>query len=147
MVPGDPELRPFGELLAYAIERRTRREPERMTTEIVERQAGRRGARDLELLAIRREDVRGVAILRELPRGRKLRQQIGPEITGRGVHGARGYTMGWLGTASPPMAGTASDRTQGPSATSSGTKASSVTVARDRAASPSARLPGGSPKK
>ena len=41
------------------------------------------------------------------------------------------------------MAGTASDSTQGPSATSSGMKASSVMVARERAASPRAVLPGG----
>src|SRR5690242_6565632 len=97
-------------------------------------------SRQLELAAERREDVRRVAIQREIPRGRELGQRIAAvrEIAGRGVHGARGYTIGWHGTASPPMAGTASDSTQGPSWTSSGTKASSVMVARERAASPRA---------
>src|SRR5688572_9538982 len=104
--------------------------------------------RQLELLAERRQDVRGVAILREVPRHRELRQQIRVDELGRRrVHGARGYTIGWLGTASPPMAGTARVRMQGPSATSSGMKASSVMVARERDASPRAVLPGGSPKK
>src|SRR5688572_31000291 len=81
--------------------------------------------RQFELPAIRREDVRGVQVLREFTRGRELRQQRFGEL-GRRVHGARGYTIGWLGTASPPMAGTASESMQGPSGTSSGTKASSV---------------------
>src|SRR5688500_8075261 len=97
--------------------------------------------RQLELLAIRGKDVGGIAVECEIPRGRKLRQQLGvDDLCRRGIHGARGYTIGWLGTASPPMAGTASDRIQGPSATSSGTKASSVMVARERAASPRAVL-------
>src|SRR5262245_3094177 len=103
----------------------------------------------LELLAVGSEDVGGVAIEREITGGRELRQQIRVRVQGlrRRIHGARGYTIGWLGTASPPSAGTARVSTQGPSGTSSGTNASSVMVARDRAASPRAVLPGGRPKK
>src|SRR5688572_17057556 len=118
-----------------------------MSTQIVERLAARTH-RQFELPAIGGEDVRGVAIQREVARHREMRQRIAVHIhvARRGIHGARGYTIGWLGTASPPMAGTASDRMQGPSCTSSGTKASSVMVARERAASPRERLPAGRPK-
>ena len=71
--------------------------------------------RQLELLAIRREDVGGIAVQRELTRSRELRQHLGVrgQNCRRGIHGARGYTIGWLGTASPPMAGTASEQHAG----------------------------------
>src|SRR5436190_23054817 len=119
-----------------------------MSAKVGERLA--RGAdRQLELPSIRRDDVRDVTVLCEVARGGELGEQIaaGAQLARRGVHGARGYTIGWLGTASPPMAGTASASTQGPSNTSSGMNANSVMVARERAASPRAVLPAGRPKK
>src|SRR5688572_11459518 len=118
-----------------------------MSAKVVQRLPAR-VHRQLELLAIGGQDVRGIAIQCEFARYRELRQYVGalPDVPRRGIHGTRGYTIGWLGTASPPIAGTASDNTQGPSCNSSGTKASSVIVARDLAASPRAVLPGGRPK-
>src|SRR5436190_23793776 len=118
-----------------------------MSAKVGERLA--RGAdRQLELPSIRRDDVRDVTVLCEVARGGELGEQIaaGAQLARRGVHGARGYTIGWLGTASPPMAGTNRARMHGPSWTSSGTKASSVMVARERDASPRAVLPRGRPK-
>src|SRR5678816_3220634 len=122
-----------------------------MPTKVGERLAAR-AHRQFELLSIGREDVGRVAIQREIARGREIGQHVAAlrscsaQVARRGIHGTRGYTIGWLGTASPPSAGTAIDNTQGPSCTSSGMKASSVIVARERAASPRAVLPGGSPK-
>src|SRR5690349_22820804 len=146
-MPTDTERSPVGELFAHVIECRARREAERMPAKIDQGLAARADGQ-LELLAIGSQDVRGIAIQCEIPRRRELRQRIAARrnVSRRGIHGVRGYTIGWLGTASPPMAGTARDRMQGPSCTSSGTKASSVIVARDRAASPRAVLPGGRPK-
>src|SRR5690349_16814595 len=140
-MPRNSELCPVGELFAHEIERGAGREAQRVTAQVDEGlPAGVH--RQLELLAIRRQDVSRIAVLREVARHRKLRQELRvDELCGRSAHGARGYTIGWLGTASPPMAGTASERMQGPSCTSSGMNASSVIVARERAASPRAVLP------
>src|SRR5688572_22779281 len=111
-MPGHAELRPLGQFFTHVVECGAGSESERMATQIDQWLAvGMR--RQFELLAVRREDVRGVEVLRVVARSRELRQQIRVDVRRR-VHGARGYTIGWLGTASPPMAGTASDNRQGP---------------------------------
>src|SRR4029077_5879260 len=112
-MPAHAQRRPVGEFLAHVIERGAWRESERMATEIVERLAAR-AHRQFELASIGRQDVRGVAVQREVARHRELRQDVATvrssvahvlaHVTRRGVHGTRGYTIGWLGTASPPSA-------------------------------------------